>query len=777
WLRSPSCQQGSYAFYKSVSCRAQADGPLQVTLLWEEQGQHPLLASSRLYFLPEDTPKGRTRQHGEDEVLAVCKRIVVPVEDLVRWVCPEPLDWQNPPGSSSSSVSDVPWEDKIGGGDGGDTTAEQTSPPLGDRKSNGCPSLTLRGQPRKKKPRDTKDSPTLTRSQSESWMDKMKDNVMGSADPSPERTWLPHPEEQLFLNQLYDFMERHGRPINKVPNLGFKKIDLFRLYSVVQGMGGYEKVTSERLWKVVYNNLGGCPGSTSAATCTRRHYERLMLSYEEHVRARGAGLKLPESPAPSKLKAVRGKKPLPRGRKSGAKAKESSGQPAKTLAVQQQARTKPTDTPSPSPLASPAPATPPPPLPPPPPPPPHRVQSPSPQPLVPLAHMPLTPDLSPLTAPLLPFHTKPGPEGHREATDRPGLTLSVGSLLSGPSGQPILLGTFSPSKGICPLDTFRTRLGLQPAAEDPALHTPLAQSLQSTVEPRPPQPPPPHHHNHQPCSGCVADEAAQKCGAKEGKGRPPLPPLRVFPLDLDCSVQVRQLMRTPLGAVQLHSFNRRLSEVLAQDLRAKPLPHPCSPITPPPEQAQPLNLSQRPLAKRPAPLSLEQQAVAKRPRPGESIGRADGEESDDGRSVSGSEGATEPDIQEEPADLSSPSRIRAFLMGLPPFHVSPEEDLSRSCLVMSPPVPPPGAKGAVAVEAVPPGVSGTEAPRRLLTSAGEGVGVVNVEPMVTGDPMLHSEEPGEEREGENSVSPSSDPDGGSAGRQEAAAAAAEDKEE
>jgi len=74
----------------------------------------------------------------QDEVLAVCKRIVVPVEDLVRWACPEPLDWQNPPGSSSSSsVSDVPREDKIGSGDDDGTTAEQTSPPLGNWKSNG----------------------------------------------------------------------------------------------------------------------------------------------------------------------------------------------------------------------------------------------------------------------------------------------------------------------------------------------------------------------------------------------------------------------------------------------------------------------------------------------------------------------------------------------------------------------------------------------------------------------------------------------------------------
>lgn len=32
--------------------------------------------------------------------------------------------------------------------------------------------------------------------------------------------------------------------------------------------------------------------------------------------------------------------------------------------------------------------------------------------------------------------------------------------------------------------------------------------------------------------------------------------------------------------------------------------------------------------------------------------------------------------QEEPADLSSPSRIRAFLLGLPPFQVKLEEDLN-----------------------------------------------------------------------------------------------------
>ena len=46
---------------------------------------------------------------------------------------------------------------------------------------------------------------------------------MGSVEVGCEGSWLPHPEEQLFLDQLYVFMERQGSPIHKVPNLGFKK--------------------------------------------------------------------------------------------------------------------------------------------------------------------------------------------------------------------------------------------------------------------------------------------------------------------------------------------------------------------------------------------------------------------------------------------------------------------------------------------------------------------------------------------------------------------------
>lgn len=117
WLGAPSCLRGTFAFYKSVGCKQASGGPTQVwklgefyfmrcgpqepvciaevTLLWEDQTQRHLLASSRLYFLPEDTPKGRAVEHGEDEVLAVSKKVVVRVEDLVKWTCQEPPQWKN----------------------------------------------------------------------------------------------------------------------------------------------------------------------------------------------------------------------------------------------------------------------------------------------------------------------------------------------------------------------------------------------------------------------------------------------------------------------------------------------------------------------------------------------------------------------------------------------------------------------------------------------------------------------------------------------------------
>ncbi|KAG7499454.1 ARID domain containing [Solea senegalensis] len=89
-------------------------------------------------------------------------------------------------------------------------------------------------------------------------------------------------KEEQFLKELYLFMRKRDTPIERIPHLGFKQIDLFVMFNTVRDLGGYHQVTAQQLWKQVYNRLGGNPRSTSAATCTRRHYEKLLLPYECH---------------------------------------------------------------------------------------------------------------------------------------------------------------------------------------------------------------------------------------------------------------------------------------------------------------------------------------------------------------------------------------------------------------------------------------------------------------------------------------------------------------
>uniref|UniRef100_A0A8C3MM64 Uncharacterized protein n=1 Tax=Geospiza parvula TaxID=87175 RepID=A0A8C3MM64_GEOPR len=106
-------------------------------------------------------------------------------------------------------------------------------------------------------------------------------------------------EEEAFLVSLYKFMKERHTPIERIPHLGFKQINLWKIYKAVEKLGAYELVTGRRLWKNVYDELGGSPGSTSAATCTRRHYERLVLPYVRHLKGEEDKPLPPANPAGS----------------------------------------------------------------------------------------------------------------------------------------------------------------------------------------------------------------------------------------------------------------------------------------------------------------------------------------------------------------------------------------------------------------------------------------------------------------------------------------------
>uniref|UniRef100_A0AAV2JNU6 ARID domain-containing protein n=1 Tax=Knipowitschia caucasica TaxID=637954 RepID=A0AAV2JNU6_KNICA len=107
------------------------------------------------------------------------------------------------------------------------------------------------------------------------------EQVDGQEEEVPEEE---RAEEQAFLVELYKYMKERDTPIERIPFLGFKQINLWTMFHAAQKLGGYELITVRRQWKHVYDELGGNPSSTSAATCTRRHYERLLLPYERHIK-------------------------------------------------------------------------------------------------------------------------------------------------------------------------------------------------------------------------------------------------------------------------------------------------------------------------------------------------------------------------------------------------------------------------------------------------------------------------------------------------------------
>ncbi|XP_064425079.1 AT-rich interactive domain-containing protein 5A-like [Latimeria chalumnae] len=103
-------------------------------------------------------------------------------------------------------------------------------------------------------------------------------SLSNAASEKHGRSAFSYPStEEEFLQDVYKFMRKRETPIDRIPHLGFKQIDLYLMFQTVQSFGGYDEVTIKQLWKQVYNKLGGNPRSTSAATCTRRHYERSVF--------------------------------------------------------------------------------------------------------------------------------------------------------------------------------------------------------------------------------------------------------------------------------------------------------------------------------------------------------------------------------------------------------------------------------------------------------------------------------------------------------------------
>uniref|UniRef100_A0A6I8P713 AT-rich interactive domain-containing protein 4B n=1 Tax=Ornithorhynchus anatinus TaxID=9258 RepID=A0A6I8P713_ORNAN len=96
----------------------------------------------------------------------------------------------------------------------------------------------------------------------------------------------PFPEErENFLQQLYKFMEDRGTPINKRPVLGYRNLNLFKLFRLVQKLGGFDSIESGAVWKQVYQDLGIPVLNSAAGYNVKCAYKKYLYGFEEYCRS------------------------------------------------------------------------------------------------------------------------------------------------------------------------------------------------------------------------------------------------------------------------------------------------------------------------------------------------------------------------------------------------------------------------------------------------------------------------------------------------------------
>ncbi|KAG5855578.1 hypothetical protein ANANG_G00050550 [Anguilla anguilla] len=152
-----------------------------------------------------------------------------------------------------------------------------------------------------------------------------------SSEEEEEEEVEPFPEErENFLQQLYKFMEDRGTPINKRPVLGYRNLNLFKLYRLVNKLGGFDNIDSGSVWKQVYQDLGIPVLNSAAGYNVKCAYRKYLYGFEEYCTSAGIRFRMD---LPHKL----AEKPGPRPQK---KVETEPGAPGPRTRVQQSPHTE-----------------------------------------------------------------------------------------------------------------------------------------------------------------------------------------------------------------------------------------------------------------------------------------------------------------------------------------------------------------------------------------------------------------------------------------------------
>jgi len=89
-------------------------------------------------------------------------------------------------------------------------------------------------------------------------------------------------ERKIFMQDLNRFMGEVGKPLSKIPIMGYKELDLFQLFKEVSAYGGFNEVVKNvGTWSKIWKRLGNFdPSITDSSFRLKKNYERYLLDYE-----------------------------------------------------------------------------------------------------------------------------------------------------------------------------------------------------------------------------------------------------------------------------------------------------------------------------------------------------------------------------------------------------------------------------------------------------------------------------------------------------------------
>jgi hypothetical protein len=92
-------------------------------------------------------------------------------------------------------------------------------------------------------------------------------------------------ERKLFMQDLSKFMVEIGKPLSKIPIMGYKELDLFQLFKEVAAYGGFNEVVKNvGTWSKIWKRLANFdPSITDSSFRLKKNYERYLLEYEYKV--------------------------------------------------------------------------------------------------------------------------------------------------------------------------------------------------------------------------------------------------------------------------------------------------------------------------------------------------------------------------------------------------------------------------------------------------------------------------------------------------------------